>query len=286
MLALTACGSPFAVRQAPPGSGLAARVAASDVPQPPSEWIPSPHFDSRPEGERIDTVVWHHTSSRADARRIAQYFQNPAAKVSSHYIVDRTGYIVRCVPDDKRSWHAGKSTFHGKPNVNGFSIGIEIANVGDNQDPYPNAQVEAIIHLTAWLCRTYDVPLERITRHRDVAIPAGRKNDTSDNYPLAYATGGVRAVLAGEPLPPRPEPASPPGYDPTWRFYTTQPGDTWDGIADAVLDNPVRGFEIREANPHVKVLRPGQQLRIPTDFDAFFRRFPAGIGLFAPALRG
>ncbi len=274
LVALTACGSPALLRSTvAPAPRMAARTAPSEVPQPPSEWIPSPNFDSRPEAERIDTIVWHHTSSRADARKVAQYFQSAAAKVSSHYIVDRTGYIVRCVPDDKRSWHAGKSVFGGKPNVNGFSVGIEIANVGDNKDPYPNAQVEAIVFLTAWLCKTYEVPLDRITRHRDVAVPAGRKDDTSDNFPLAYATDGVRAVLAGEPLPPRPEPASPPGYDPAYRVYTTLRGDTWDGIADAILDNPVRGPELRAYNPQVKALKPGLQLRIPTDYDGFFRRF-------------
>jgi hypothetical protein len=274
-----ALGATACALQAPQGAVRVPQLGARAVPPPAAEWIPSPNFDSRPEGERIDTVVWHHTSSRADARAVARYFQSEAAKVSSHYIVDRAGYIVRCVPDDKRAWHAGKSVLGDKPNVNGFSIGIEIANVGDSKDPYPNDQMEAIIRLTAWLCEKYDVPGTRITRHRDVAIPAGRKNDTSDSYPLAYAQEGVRAVLAGEPIPPRPEPAAPPGYDPGYRVYVTQPGDSWESVADAILDNPVRAAEIRDYNPHVEALSPGLQLRIPTDYDGFHRRHGRRFGI-------
>jgi hypothetical protein len=266
---IAGCGGPIAATFQNPGK-VAVRAKA-DLPQPPTEWIPSPNFNDRPASDAIDTVVWHHTAGRSDARATARYFQNPASQVSSHYIVDRTGYIVRCVPDAKRSWHAGRSAFEGKPNVNHYSIGIEISNVGDNVDPYPNAQVESIIRLTAWLCKTYDIPVSRITRHRDVAIPHGRKNDTSDNYPLAYATKGVKALLAGEELPPRTEPQVPPGYNPRTKTYVVRPGDTWAEIADGELDNPLRADEIRALNPQVKRLKAGVQLQLPTDYELFFK---------------
>lgn len=273
LLLAAGCGSPAALQAFSPGK---ARLQATSndpaLPEPPSEWIPSPNFNDRPEGDPVDTVVWHHTASKANAWSTARYFQSEASKVSSHYIVDRSGAIIRCVPDSKRSWHAGRSSFNEKPNVNNFSIGIEIANVGDNHDPYPAAQVEAIVRLTAWLCQSQKIPAERITRHRDVAVPLGRKNDTSDNYPLEYAHAAVRALVAGEPLPPAPIPARPPAsYDPGVRYYVPQPGDTWQSIADDVLDNPLRADELRYLNPKVSTPAPGQRLRIPTDYDLFFK---------------
>ncbi len=257
-----------------PGQGRLHAKASADpaLPEPPAEWIPSPNFNDRPASESIDTVVWHHTASKASAWSTAHYFQSAAAQVSSQYIVDRSGAIVRCVPDDKRAWHAGRSSFGDKPNVNNFSIGIEIANVGDNTDPYSAAQVEAIVRLTAWLCASRQIPVDRITRHRDVAVPAGRKNDTSDNFPLQYSRDAVRALLAGEPFPPAPSPARPPvGYNPSVRFYVIQSGDTWQSIADAILDNPVRADELQYLNSQVRTLVPGARLRIPTDYDLFFK---------------
>lgn len=280
LLLAAGCGSPAAFQALGPGKArLAATASDPALPEPPSEWIPSPNFNDRPEGEKVDAVVWHHTASKATAWQTARYFQSASAKVSSHYIVDRSGTIIRCVPDDKRSWHAGRSEFHDKPNVNNFSIGIEIANVGDNKDPYPAAQVEAIVRLTAWLCRSRDIPAAHITRHRDIAVPHGRKSDTSDSYPLEYSRQAVQALLAGEPLPPAPSPARPPaGYDPGVRYHVVQPGETWQSIADDILDNPLRADELRYLNRHVDTPAAGQRIRIPTDYDLFFKLHPGASG--------
>ena len=49
--------------------------------------------------------------------------------------------------------------------------------------------------MTAHLVSAYHIPLERITRHRDIALPPGRKNDTSDNFDTAF--NGVAATQEG-----------------------------------------------------------------------------------------
>ena len=153
------------------------------LPPPPLRVIASPNYNDRPGGETdIDTIVLHHTASSANAEGIAHFFQDPQSKVSSHYVVDQDGTVVEVVPDGKRAWHAGVSTFQGRGNVNDFSVGIEICNRGDNRDPYPEAQYRAVVDLVAYLVQAHQVPLERITRHRDVALPPGRKSDTSDNF--------------------------------------------------------------------------------------------------------
>jgi N-acetylmuramoyl-L-alanine amidase len=102
--------------------------------------------------------------------------------VSAHYVVGKDGVIVQCVPDTEAAWHAGKSTYEGRSNVNAFSIGIEICNLGDHKDEYPAAEYAALGKLMAYLMTTHHVGWNRVTRHRDVATPLGRKDDTSNNF--------------------------------------------------------------------------------------------------------
>lgn len=166
--------------------------------KPQTLWIPSPNFNDRPRGPAdIDTIVLHHTASGGTAQDTARYFQDPSADVSSHYVVGKDGTIVQSVPDGKRAWHAGESSFKGRDDVNDFSIGIEIVNLGDGRDPYPDAQYEALADLVAWLMKTYGVPMDRITGHRDVALPRGRKSDPSDNFDRDRLRSMVQARLDG-----------------------------------------------------------------------------------------
>lgn len=277
-LAVAGCGSVLTTyprqggRAEVRGSGYVAAVAAPSLID-----MPSPNMNDRPEQVRPDCVVWHHTASRASARATGKYFQNPDAQVSSHYTVDRSGEIVRSVADDRRSWHAGPSAYAGRNNVNDFSIGIEICNLGDNTEPYPPAQVTAIAHLTAWLIEVHGMPRDRITRHRDVAVPAGRKTDTSDNFPYKEALEQVGGYLKGTVVP-MPVPAPPSLVltpDRGYRTVQVPAGlTTWEDLADAVLDTPVRADELRWLNPGEPVLREGMWVRVPTDYRIFDRLHP------------
>ncbi|HBN09371.1 MAG TPA: hypothetical protein DD435_12220 [Cyanobacteria bacterium UBA8530] len=173
--------------------------------------MPSPNFGSRPGGASdISAIVLHHTASGSvsAAQNIGRYFQNPDAEVSAHYTIGKDGAIVQSVQDGKRAWHAGESTFQGRGDVNDYSLGIEIVNAGDNRDAYTDAQYSALIDLCAWMVKTYNVPLERITGHRDICIPKGRKTDPSDNFDWDRVKKGVTARLAGQ------MPASAPSVDP------------------------------------------------------------------------
>src|SRR5438045_538732 len=98
---------------------------------------PSPNFDDRPAGIAVDTVVLHATVLNT-LDEVIRHFADPASKVSAHYTIDRDGTIVRHVPEDKRAWHAGQSKMKdGRRGVNDFSIGIELVNLNDGIDPFP-----------------------------------------------------------------------------------------------------------------------------------------------------
>lgn len=142
--------------------------------------VPSPNYESR-DGQVIDLIVLHGTASAEDAWQIAEFFQNPETLLSVHYVIDRDGSIIRCVADRYRAWHAGAAEFDGATNINQRSIGIELCNLGDGAEEFSDAQVSALIRLMAWLSWTWAIPDGRFVRHRDVAIPPGRKVDPADN---------------------------------------------------------------------------------------------------------
>jgi N-acetyl-anhydromuramyl-L-alanine amidase AmpD len=244
-----------------------ARVTLPDVVQ-----MPSPNFNQRPDNAKISTIVLHHTAMAGDARAVARFFANPKAGVSSHYVVDRSGELVQPVADNLRSWHAGKSQFNGVGNVNDFSIGIEICNLGDSLEPYSDAQYDGIIRLVAWLAQTYQIPLSNITRHRDIAIPSGRKIDTSNNFSVQRVRDGAQALLNGTYQPPsQTNPVAPPDL-PAFRTVIVESGQkTLQDIADIHLDNANRWVEIQALNPGLGELKPGQKVKIPNHADLFDR---------------
>jgi len=175
---------------------LLAGAAVCAIPKPEMLFIPSPFKSNR--NASIDTIVMHHTAGKGTAKDVAAWFQNPTAEVSSHYIVDKAGVIVQPVQDNLAAWHAGKSLFDGRYGVNQFSLGIEICNKGDNIDPYTDAQYRALGQLMAYLMDKYNIPWTKVTGHKDIAIPKGRKVDPSNNFSYARMQEEVAKVLSGQ----------------------------------------------------------------------------------------
>src|SRR5438552_2740848 len=64
----------------------------------------SPNQNERPVDTKISTIVLHHTASAASAKAVGNFFATPESKVSAHYTVDRTGYIIQSVEDNFRAW--------------------------------------------------------------------------------------------------------------------------------------------------------------------------------------
>lgn len=102
---------------------------------------------------------------------------NPESKVSAHYLIDKLGGIYHLVHEQNLAWHAGESQWEGKPNVNAFSVGIELENANDGKDPYPTAQLEACVGLVSAICQDHGINAGGVTSHADIALPAGRKTD-------------------------------------------------------------------------------------------------------------
>src|SRR5689334_6390955 len=105
---------------------------------------PSPNHDSR-DGHPVDILLMHYTGMQSGAAAVER-LRDPAAKVSAHYVVEEDGRVFHLVPEDRRAWHAGVSSWQGTANINQRSIGIEIVNPGHEfgYRPFPAAQMAAV----------------------------------------------------------------------------------------------------------------------------------------------
>jgi N-acetylmuramoyl-L-alanine amidase len=140
----------------------------------------SPNFDAR--ALPISMAVLHYTGM-IDAASAIDRLADPDAKVSAHYVVAEDGQIIRMVDEANRAWHAGRSWWRGISDINSASIGIEIVNPGHEfgYRPFPEAQIDSVIHLLGGIVRRHGITRGNVVGHSDVA-PA-RKDDPGELFP-------------------------------------------------------------------------------------------------------
>ena len=156
-----------------------------------ANWRLSPNQDVRPENIQPELVVIHHISlppgefrNRTSSHHIVDFFQNKLdpkghpyfaeiadQKVSSHFLIARSGELFQFVSTLNKAWHAGASSFLGKEKCNDFSIGIELE--GDGESPFEEAQYQALANLVKKLASVY--PNLQFSGHSDIA--PDRKTD-------------------------------------------------------------------------------------------------------------
>jgi hypothetical protein len=132
-------------------------------------WQPANHqnYGDRPSDIQIDCVVLHATAGSLSAT--LAWFANPNSGVSAHYVVAKRGDVYQMVEERRKAHHAGFSSYQGRTDFNRFSIGIEMVNKNDGQDPYPPDQIEAMVSLVGYLVEKYDIQREWIVTHADIS---------------------------------------------------------------------------------------------------------------------
>lgn len=162
-------------------------------------------------------VVLHYTEG-ATAQSSIDWWKQPKNRqidLGAHIIIDRDGTVYQCRPFNKTISHAGVSRWvdpnTGKKytSCNGFTIGIELANAGDNPkvinvarnlhgfagtemarhqnggsmvewEAFPKAMFDACAALVKELVERYN--LDDITAHDHIAPE--RKRDTGPVFPM------------------------------------------------------------------------------------------------------
>ena len=164
----------------------------------PARAKPSPNHDART--APIDILLLHYTGMRSGEAACARLI-DADAKVSAHYLVYEDGCIDQLVPEARRAWHAGVSSWKGETDINSRSIGIEIVNPGHEfgYRDFPEAQIEAVIALCRDIVARHAIRPERVLAHSDIA-PA-RKLDPGERFPWArLAAAGVGLWIEPTPI--------------------------------------------------------------------------------------
>ena len=150
----------------------------------------SPNFDQRPKNSEIKLIVIHNISLPPEnfaPENVKKFFKNEldfesheffreirGLKVSSHFVIDRTGKIYQFVSVYDRAWHAGVSSFKNQENCNDFSLGIEL--IGSDSVPFEDNQYDSLNKLIEILCSSFpEIKKENIVGHSEIA--PDRKTD-------------------------------------------------------------------------------------------------------------
>ena len=125
----------------------------------------SPRNPERKVRASTELIVLHTTEApaRSSLNKLCE-------RGEAHYCVTEEGSIYRIVDRDREAFHAGRSMWNGKEDVDKFSIGIEC--VGYHDKPMGDLQLRAIRDLVKELQKMYRIPDERVVCHSHVAYGA------------------------------------------------------------------------------------------------------------------
>ncbi len=194
--------------------------------------LPPTCYRKQRQERKIDTAVVHHISAvnwfaddfqhklseSADAKPIAEkleltketlndwkYDWRPCKlilqvyRASSHYLISRSGEIIRLAHERDVALHAGKSAMpapDGRPNVDQFSVGIEVIGAsGEDDEAIARGEIPAYL----------DAQYESLRKLLNVVF--SRRSDSQD--PLTWTVVGhheiamdeIRGVAAGKKDP-------------------------------------------------------------------------------------
>jgi len=143
--------------------------------------LPSPNHNERPPGTPVDMLILHYTGMQS-AKAAIDRLRDEAAEVSSHYVVDEDGTVLRLVAEERRAWHAGISWWRGHAGLNDRSIGIEIVNPGHEfgYRDFPALQMAAVCDLCLGILARHPIPPCNVVAHSDVA--PDRKEDPGERF--------------------------------------------------------------------------------------------------------
>lgn len=233
---------------------------------------PSPNFGERRGRGRVELVVLHYTVLNC-AEALARLC-DPVAEVSAHYLIDGDGTVLSLVDEGARAWHAGAGEWGGVGDVNSRSIGIELANSG--QEPFAEPQMAALERLLAEMLKRHGLGPDAVIAHSDMA--PDRKGDPGARFDWR------RLALQGLAVWPEDELAASPPPQPSSQRGV---GGTQPDMAGFLTD--LRSFGYPEAAP--ESLLAAFRLRFRPwakgPLDSMDRALAAGLRRFAvDATRG
>lgn len=176
---------------------------------PEDEYLHNPSLNKGGYFRYPELLVIHYTAGRSYQESIDNVFMNPGVSASTHILIGKEAQVIQLVDFNTRAWHAGKSAWHGKKSVNGFSLSIELDNFGKLEnagsyyawfdtgyknpirhyytdsdtgtwEKYPKGQIDKLIQIIEVILSTYP-SIKMIVGHQDIS--PGRKSDPGSAFP-------------------------------------------------------------------------------------------------------
>lgn len=139
---------------------------------------------------RPELIVLHHTDG-SYAGSVA-WCLNPSSRVSYHCIIARDGSRTILAQPNQRTWHAGKSSYKGRRDVNSFSVGVAFSG-NTYIDALETDAIDSCLEYVIPLMQQYEVSANAVTDHRTIA--PGRKVDI-EPHQLAALQWKIKNALA------------------------------------------------------------------------------------------
>ena len=128
----------------------------------------------------VKNIVLHHTAFTDPVKNnqgVYNHFMNPTSQASAHVVIEEDGKRTVYASPEQVTFHAGKSSWNGRSNVNDFGIGVEFQ--GDtNKQPLTEAQIESFVEYFDDIATKYNLSTKDIITHAMVA--PGRKPDITN----------------------------------------------------------------------------------------------------------
>ncbi len=175
---------------------------------PQARRVDSPNFGPRPPDTEVSLALIHSISlppgvyggdaierlftNRLDWDAHPYFDQIRGAEVSAHFLIRRDGELLQFVSAFERAWHAGRSSWHGRANVNDFSLGIELE--GLEGQPFEPAQYERLGTLLE-AARAALPSLNEVVGHEHVA--PDRKQDPGPGFDWSWLAQRLTASGLG-----------------------------------------------------------------------------------------
>ena len=175
-------------------------------------WLASPNKNMRPADMNIDTIVIHNISlppnefgacdtdgthyvkalftNQLDWNAHSYFKTIEGAEVSAHLFIERDGAITQFVNFNERAWHAGRSSYLGRPECNNYSIGIELE--GSDFTPFTDMQYDSLAQVVSAIYEAYPKTRRHLTGHSDIA--PGRKTDPGDYFEWTKLREGISKI--------------------------------------------------------------------------------------------
>ena len=116
----------------------------------------------------IQYLTIHYVGAVSSAKNNCSYFYSTYRGASAHYFVDDNS-IWQCVLDKDIAWHCGTNGTYYNGCRNSNSIGIEMCCYSNNGTlDMSDATINNTLDLAAYICKKYNISIDRVVRHYDV----------------------------------------------------------------------------------------------------------------------